>query len=333
MYDNAEFLCVIGRGRHTEGAGPDDSSSCIFRAPLSDRIIRPQMTGQDGSLCIEFTYGLPNSFGAARIKMVGSNLIIEETDSLRLSKHLTDSKPQNIGSALISAIQFKIRDLSSLTDLCVGEMKNLEDELDDCTDNTGTYRLLDFRRAFADVGRDIISLKEMIAQIDKGYYPQAMQNSYTLQGQVAIELRFLDERYELVKNTIVKDMDTYTSIVNNNINRNTRILSLIALVGVALNFFFASLLQFSWVWGVVGGLIIVALVGVAVFIYHRGGIKKKKTPRRGGVLMKDEAPHVEVLQATSDPAVELHQGDLDEEDRDDEDDQDQEEEQEEEKKE
>ena len=40
-----------------------------------------------------------------------------------------------------------------------------------------------------------------------------MQNSYVLQGQVALDFQFLEERYELVKNTVIKDLDTYTSIV------------------------------------------------------------------------------------------------------------------------
>ena len=76
----------------------------------------------------------------------------------------------------------------------------------------------------------------------------------------------MEERYELNKNTIIKDLDTYTSIVNNNINRNTRLLTLVSLGAVALNFMFGSLLAVNPVIGVAGGVLIGGLTaGAAVF--------------------------------------------------------------------
>ena len=80
----------------------------------------------------------------------------------------------------------------------------------------------------------VLAVKEILSRIDKGYYPMQMQNSYVLQGEVLMEFRFLEERYELIKSTVLKDFDTYTSITNNNINRNARLLSIISLVGVVL---------------------------------------------------------------------------------------------------
>ena len=110
-------------------------------------------------------------------------------------------------------------------------MKQLEDALDNCIDNSGTYRLLDFRRRYTECGNMVLAVKEILSRIDKGYYPMQMQNSYVLQGEVLMEFRFLEERYELIKSTVLKDFDTYTSIINNNINRNARLLSIISLVG------------------------------------------------------------------------------------------------------
>ena len=59
----------------------------------------------------------------------------------------------------------------------------------------------------------VLAVKEILSRIDKGYYPMQMQNSYVLQGEVLMEFRFLEERYELIKSTVLKDFDTYTSII------------------------------------------------------------------------------------------------------------------------
>lgn len=131
-------------------------------------------------------------------------------------------------------------------------MKQLEDALDNCIDNSGTYRLLDFRRRYTECGNMVLAVKEILSRIDKGYYPMQMQNSYVLQGEVLMEFRFLEERYELIKSTVLKDFDTYTSIINNNINRNARLLSIISLVGVVLNFMFGSLLAANPLLGIIG---------------------------------------------------------------------------------
>lgn len=281
MYDDATFLYAMNRGKPSADGGVEGSVCCVFRSELNAPVSRPLLAGSDGSLTLEFTYGMPSSISRARLCTVGTNLVIEESANGRLADYIAEMKPKYIGQALMLALRFKIRDLNALTDRCVDEMKELEDDLDDCTDNTGTYRLLDFRRAFAEVGRDIISIKEILALFDKGYYPMQMQNSYVIQGQITLDLRFLDERYDLVKNTIVKDMDTYTSIVNNNINRNTRILSIVAIVGVALNFFFGTLIPVDVRFGIIGGVIVCALAAAAVFYYHRGGLQKKKRGRSG----------------------------------------------------
>ena len=80
-----------------------------------------------------------------------------------------------------------------------------------------------------------------------------------------MEFRFLEERYELIKSTVLKDFDTYTSIINNNINRNARLLSIISLVGVVLNFMFGSLLAANPLLGIIGGL---SVAGLSVGVYH-----------------------------------------------------------------
>ena len=172
------------------------------------------------------------------------------------------------------ALLFKISNLSDLVDFSIKEMKVLEDSLDNSIDNSGTYQILDFRRRYTEYGSQIIALKEIIARIDKGYYPMQMQNSYVLQGQVALDFRFLEERYELNKNTIIKDLDTYTSIINNNINRNTRLLTLVSLGAVALNFMFGSLLAVSPAIGVAGGVLIGGLTAGAAVVYRTNGSRR-----------------------------------------------------------
>lgn len=280
MNDAAAFVCTMNRGKLADDGSVEGSSYCMFRAEISDPVSRPLLQGDDGTLSLEFTYGMASAMSRARLRTVGTNLVVEESEGGRLADHIAEMKPKYIGQAFMHALQFKIRDLNVLTDRCVDEMKGLEDDLDECTDNTGTYRLLDFRRAFAEVGRDIISVREILALIEKGYYPMQMQNSYVIQGQVALDLRFLNERYDLVKNTIVKDMDTYTSIVNNNINRNTRILSIVAIVGVALNFFFGTLIPVDPRIGILGGVVICALAAGTMFYYHKGNTAGKRSGRR-----------------------------------------------------
>ena len=173
-----------------------------------------------------------------------------------------------IGQLLMYALQFKIQDLSLRIEGCTGEMKQLEDALDNCIDNSGTYRLLDFRRRYTECGNMVLAVKEILSRIDKGYYPMQMQNSYVLQGEVLLEFRFLEERYELIKSTVLKDFDTYTSIINNNINRNARLLSIISLVGVVLNFMFGSLLAANPLLGIIGGLSVAGLSVGATAVYH-----------------------------------------------------------------
>ena len=177
-------------------------------------------------------------------------------------------------------------------------MKRLEDDLDCHIDNTGTYQILDFRRKYTLYGDQVIAVKEIVARIDKGYFPMQMQNSYVLQGQVALEFQFLEERYELIKNTVIKDLDTYTSIVNNNINRNARLLSMVSLGAVALNFMFGGLLAVNPVIGVVGGVIIGGVTAGAAVSYRTGGVHNAielGRERFGRSALKDRARGARVL--------------------------------------
>ena len=52
----------------------------------------------------------------------------------------------------------------------------------------------------------VLAVKEILSRIDKGYYPMQMQNSYVLQGEVLLEFRFLEERYELIKSTVLRTL-------------------------------------------------------------------------------------------------------------------------------
>ena len=194
--------------------------------------------------------------------------LLQESTQGAFRAFLEEKPVKYIGQLLMYALQFKIQDLSLRIEGCTGEMKQLEDALDNCIDNSGIYRLLDFRRRYTECGNMVLAVKEILSRIDKGYYPMQMQNSYVLQGEVLLEFRFLEERYELIKSTVLKDFDTYTSIINNNINRNARLLSIISLVGVVLNFMFGSLLAANPLLGIIGGLSVAGLSVGAPAVYH-----------------------------------------------------------------
>ncbi len=266
------FLQKMNRGRRPEGAGPEGSEYCIFYGPVTEPVVRQRIFGDEDSIVLELTYGPEGMGGELRLRQSGSNLLIEESPQGLFREYLEEKNVKYLGQALMYALQFKIADLSALVERGVEDMKRLEDTLDRNIDNTGTYQILDFRRKYTLYGDQVIAVKEIIARIDKGYFPMQMQNSYVLQGQVALEFQFLEERYELIKNTVIKDLDTYTSIVNNNINRNARLLSMVSLGAVALNFMFGSLLAVNPVIGIVGGVVIGGVTAGAAVSYRAGGV-------------------------------------------------------------
>ena len=248
------FFSAMNRGQFREEQGIGGSSYCIFFAPMEELVTQDRMTGREDQVVLELLYGDEMLPGALRVRQVGSNAVVEESTQGAFRAFLEEKPVKYIGQLLMYALQFKIQDLSLRIEGCTGEMKQLEDALDNCIDNSGTYRLLDFRRRYTECGNMVLAVKEILSRIDKGYYPMQMQNSYVLQGEVLMEFRFLEERYELIKSTVLKDFDTYTSIINNNINRNARLLSIISLVGVVLNFMFGSLLAANPLLGIIGGL-------------------------------------------------------------------------------
>ena len=292
------FYQRMNRGRHPEGAGPEGSEYCIFFGPIEAPVARQRIFGDGDSLTLELTYGGEAVPGELRLRQAGSNLLIEESPQGLFREYLEGKTVKYLGQVLMYALQFAIADLSSLVERGVEDMKRLEDGLDRHIDNTGTYQILDFRRKYTLYGDQVIAIKEIIARIDKGYFPMQMQNSYVLQGQVALEFQFLEERYELIKNTVIKDLDTYTSIVNNNINRNARLLSMVSLGAVALNFMFGSLLAVNPVLGIVGGVIIGGVTAGAAASYRAGGVRnaiEMGRERFGRPSLKDRARGAQVL--------------------------------------
>ncbi len=303
------FYQRMNRGRHPEGAGLEGSEYCIFYGPVETPVGRQRIFGDEDSLTLELTYGGEAMPGELRLRQAGSNLVIEESPQGLFREYLEGKTVKYLGQALMYALQFAIADLSALVERGVEDMKRLEDTLDKHIDNTGTYQILDFRRKYTLYGDQVIAIKEIIARIDKGYFPMQMQNSYVLQGQVALEFQFLEERYELIKNTVIKDLDTYTSIVNNNINRNARLLSLVSLGAVALNFMFGGLLAVNPVVGIVGGVIIGGVTAGAAVSYRAGGVHnaiEMGRERFGRPSLKDRARGAQVLReaAGTAPAAE-----------------------------
>ena len=268
------FLKTMNRGRHPEDAGIENSSYCIFSSPIQDSIMRQQIFGDETALTLELNYGEGDLLNDFRLRQEGTNLILEESPEGLFQVFLMDKDIKYVGQAYMYALLFKIANLNELIEYSIKDMKILEDSLDNRIDNSGTYQILDFRRRYTEYGNQIIALKEIITRIDKGYYPIQMQNSYVLQGQVALDFRFLEERYELNKNTIIKDLDTYTSIVSNNLSRNTRLLTLVSLGAVALNFMFGSLLAVSPAIGVTGGVLIGGSTAGAAVLYRTNGSRR-----------------------------------------------------------
>lgn len=266
------FVQSMSKG-HCPATGADlsNSSYCIFSASLSAPIVQENITGDDThlELCLRY-HTESGQIGMLRLRQMQTNVIVEESAHGHFFTYLQQKEVKYLGQLILYALQFKIENLLEVLGGCAHDMSVLENQLDKCIDNSGTYQILDFRRKYTDFGTMVISVKEILTRIDKGYYPMQMQSSYVLQGQVALQFQFLEERYDLIKSTLIKDLDTYTSIINNNINRNTRLLSIISLVGVVLNFVFGSLISVNPVLGIAGGLAIAGLSAVAVFRYHAG---------------------------------------------------------------
>lgn len=280
--DTHTFLLAMSRGRCSSSGDIAESTYCVFTAPLELQVTQDRLYLEGDNLVLELLYGLCGEPGALRLRQAGTNVVLEESTAGGFVRFLADKQIKYIGQLIMYALQFKIQDLSAYVAGCAGAIKELEDALDNRMDNSGTYQLLDFRRSYTQCGNMVIGIKEILAHIDKGYYPMQMQNSYVLQGQVMLEFKFLEERYELTKNTVIKDFDTYTSIVNNNINRSARLLSLISLVGVTLNFLFGGLLAVNPILGVVGGLAIGGLsVGASVMYRTNKRIEKPLNPGKG----------------------------------------------------
>lgn len=280
MTHSPELLFPLARGQHSAEGGLAASSYCVFYGPLEGdaAACHNRLTEDGDNVVLELVHGDFHDPKALRVRQLGNNALVEESDDGAFRAFLADKAVRHFGQLLMYALQFEIRYLAGRIDHVTGDMKRLEDDLDNCIDNDGTYRLLDFRRRYTDYGNMVISVKEILTRFDKGYYPMQMQNSYVLQGQVMVEFQFLEERYDLVKNIVIKDFDTYTSIVNNNINRNARLIGIIALVGVVLNFMFGSLLAVNPVLGVAGGIAIGLLSTWAIVSYHRS--RRLRGPRR-----------------------------------------------------
>lgn len=280
--DTHTFLLTMSRGRCGPSGDLAESTYCVFTAPLELQVTQDRLYLEGDNLVLELLYGLCGEPGALRLRQAGTNVVLEESTAGSFVRFLADKQIKYIGQLIMYALQFKIQDLSAYVAGCAGAIKELEDALDNRMDNSGTYQLLDFRRSYTQCGNMVIGVKEILAHIDKGYYPMQMQNSYVLQGQVMLEFEFLEERYELTKNTVIKDFDTYTSIINNNINRSARLLSLISLVGVTLNFLFGGLLAVNPILGVVGGLAIGGLsVGASAMYRTNKRIERPLEPGKG----------------------------------------------------
>ncbi|MDD2981145.1 MAG: hypothetical protein PHN80_14405 [Hespellia sp.] len=269
------FFRTMNRGQHGEHGENEveQSSYCIFFDALETPVVKEHISGDAEQLVLELCYGEDkedSDSGAFRLRQVRTNIIIEESFRGRFREFLEDKSIKYMGQLIMYALQFRVRDISVLIETCQNDMRRLEDRLDNCIDNMGTYDILDFRRRYTAYGRSIISIKEIFAYIGKGYYTLQMQNSYVFQGQVELEFDFLENFYYLQKTTLIKDLDTYTSIINNNINRNTRLLNIVSLSAVILDFTFGGIFQVQVVPRMIVGIMLAVTAFITVFYYRRG---------------------------------------------------------------
>ena len=51
------FYQRMNRGRHPEGAGPEQSEYCIFYGPIREPVVRQRILGDEQSLTLELLYG------------------------------------------------------------------------------------------------------------------------------------------------------------------------------------------------------------------------------------------------------------------------------------
>ena len=142
------FFSAMNRGQFREEQGIEGSSYCIFFAPMEELVTQDRMTGREDRVVLELLYGDEMLPGALRVRQVGSNAVVEESTQGAFRAFLEEKPVKYIGQLLMYALQFKIQDLSLRIEGCTGEMKQLEDALDNCIDNSGTYRLLALHRVW-----------------------------------------------------------------------------------------------------------------------------------------------------------------------------------------
>lgn len=271
------FLSALSKGRYVENTPLEQCNYCIFYTPITTPVLQECIQGDSSQLTLSLICCGGDGDTDLRVRQVGTNLVIEENDQQAFCAYLTEKQPKHMGQVFLHALGFKMSHLSRLLAQCADDMKALENQLDNCIDNRGTYQILDFRRKYTEYGTMVIGLKDILLRIDKGYYSMQMQNSYVLQGEIMLDFQFLEAQYDLVKNTLIKDLDTYTSIINNNINRNARLLSIISLSGVAINLIFGSFLYTNPLLGIIGGLCMGG-VSVAAALQYQKGNRQPKLP-------------------------------------------------------
>ena len=190
------FYQRMNRGRHPESAGPEQSEYCIFYGPIREPVVRQRILGDEQSLTLELLYGGEDLPGELRLRQAGSNLVIEESPQGLFREFLEERSVKYLGQGLMYALQFAIAQLSALVEQGVEDMKLLENSLDSHIDNSGTYRILDFRRKYTEYGGRVIGLKEIIARIQADGSTQAGTHSYRDEngGKQLVVYKYLKDR-------------------------------------------------------------------------------------------------------------------------------------------
>ena len=129
------FFRAMNRGQYSESEGLEGSAYCIFTAPVDLHVTHDNLRIEGENMILELVYGFHWAPGVLRLRQMGSNVVLEESPTGQFQQFLADKQVKYLGQLVMYALQFKIQDLSACIQRCTGEMKQLEDQLDNCLDN------------------------------------------------------------------------------------------------------------------------------------------------------------------------------------------------------
>lgn len=200
--------------------------------------------------------------GAIEASELESNIILKHNSS-NIIESVLEGEISYKGTVLMSIIGTKVTELEDRCAYIRDSILNMENELLESSSNSGIKGVLGVRKEYLKVGEGIIFIDRVFQSIDQGKLVMLMQNSYVAMGIVMDRLKLLKRQYELIGLTILKDIDAYTSMANNNINNNALYVA-IAAVLTQLVYIVGTT---SYIAGALVGII--GSIGVAIVVLYK----------------------------------------------------------------